>query len=212
MSYIKFKPWVGCNYETGGVFAKKILVLGESHYSEEQNRNPKPNFTIDVIDEYVKDYFGAGYQQTFYCFAKAVMGKEELSEEERAAFWHSVVFYNYVQQYQSGPRQPLNLQESDKTENESAFQEVLETCMPDCIIVWGKRLYSMMPYWNGRGDTLDVEVFDSDGSKTKIGSASVWIYPIKGKEIPALCVSHPSTPVGKMRGYWHLFYKRFLNL
>lgn len=27
-----FEPWVGENYESGGIFCKKILVLGDSHY------------------------------------------------------------------------------------------------------------------------------------------------------------------------------------
>lgn len=27
-----FEPWVGENYENGGTFGKKILVLGNSHY------------------------------------------------------------------------------------------------------------------------------------------------------------------------------------
>lgn len=27
-----FEPWIGENYENGGIFGKKILVLGDSHY------------------------------------------------------------------------------------------------------------------------------------------------------------------------------------
>lgn len=27
-----FFPWVGANYPKGGIFKKKILILGESHY------------------------------------------------------------------------------------------------------------------------------------------------------------------------------------
>lgn len=32
MENVFFKPWVGKNYHTGGIFKKKILVVGESHY------------------------------------------------------------------------------------------------------------------------------------------------------------------------------------
>ena len=32
MEHVFFKPWVGRNYENGGIFSKKLLVLGESHY------------------------------------------------------------------------------------------------------------------------------------------------------------------------------------
>ena len=39
--YVKFRPWVGEKYHTVGIFGKKILVLGESHYcKEDKNRNP----------------------------------------------------------------------------------------------------------------------------------------------------------------------------
>ena len=27
-----FEPWVGMNYKNGGIFGKRILVLGDIHY------------------------------------------------------------------------------------------------------------------------------------------------------------------------------------
>ena len=36
MADIHFEPWIGKDYENGGVFGKKILVLGESVYCGEQ--------------------------------------------------------------------------------------------------------------------------------------------------------------------------------
>ena len=29
-----FEPWIGENYESGGIFGKKILALGDSHYCD----------------------------------------------------------------------------------------------------------------------------------------------------------------------------------
>lgn len=29
-----FEPWIGENYENGGLYGKKILALGDSHYCE----------------------------------------------------------------------------------------------------------------------------------------------------------------------------------
>ena len=34
MKHVFFKPWVGKDYSTGGIFKKKILVVGESHYCD----------------------------------------------------------------------------------------------------------------------------------------------------------------------------------
>lgn len=31
MKKVFFKPWVGKDYDSGGMFGKKILVLGEAH-------------------------------------------------------------------------------------------------------------------------------------------------------------------------------------
>lgn len=31
MKNVRFKPWIGENYNSGGVLGKKILVIGESH-------------------------------------------------------------------------------------------------------------------------------------------------------------------------------------
>ena len=31
MKNVFFKPWVGKNYESGGIFGRRILVLGEAH-------------------------------------------------------------------------------------------------------------------------------------------------------------------------------------
>ena len=205
MSAINFQPWVGKDYQQGGIFGKKILVLGESHYCEDElkeNGRCYPSCerakmlarchsqTIDVIEELLNDYKGLSYQKTFVCFERAVMGKE-LSLSERAQFWNSVVFYNYMQYAQSGPVRPLE----QKNDSSEAFKEILEKFSPDYIIVWGQRLYSNMPDWGGEESFISIN--DQD---------------INGKKIPAMSVYHPSTPSGKNWEYWHEYYKIFLNL
>ena len=35
MNKVFFKPWVGKDYDTGGMFGKKILVLGEAHLAKD---------------------------------------------------------------------------------------------------------------------------------------------------------------------------------
>ena len=34
-----FEPWIRENYESGGIFCKKILVLGDSHYCSSSSKN-----------------------------------------------------------------------------------------------------------------------------------------------------------------------------
>lgn len=213
MKYINFKPWVGKNYFSSGLRGMKILILGESHYCTSElkpngrcfpfcrKENMKSDCfsqTNDVVSNFVYDYAGEGYLQTFLCFERAVIGKE-LSQQEREDFWNGVIFYNYIQFSQSGPR--IAPQQEHWEHSELALKELLEEYMPDYIIAWGARLYGGLPDWGGVGSKLYINESDC---------TDVWTYNINGKEIPLLKVHHPSSPSGKSWPYWHEFYKEFL--
>lgn len=211
---INFYPWVGENFQEG-LAGKKILILGESHYCKEQLAEGGVCYpccqrdkmteklgcfsqTEDVIDSYIDTYSGESYLQTFLCFERAVCGRE-ISKEERAKFWNHVAFYNYIQYSQGGPRLPL--QEAEDSSN--AFKAVLETLMPDCIVIWGvDKLWNRLPDWGGNETKISIDNGDS---------VKVWNYTINGKNIPAMAVHHPSTPRGKDWNYWHQFYKVFIG-
>lgn len=194
-SKIVFQPWVGSEYQTGGVYGYKVLVLGESHYGEATDATDE---TIGVVKEFVYEYWGAPYQQTFLCFERALAGRE-ISQEEREQLWNSVLFYNYFQKSTTGPRTAPDM--AAQKDSEEAFRELLEQYQPDAIIVWGARLYQLLPAWDGTE------------SKIKVGDDSclVWHYTIKGKQIPAMSVHHPSAPTGKDWTYWHQFHKAFIG-
>ena len=195
MKHVKFEPWVGKTYSTGGVYDKKVFVLGESHYG---NGEDLADDTIGTIKDVVDDYCGEPYQQTFLCFERALAGRE-LSQKEREQLWNSIMFYNFFQESTTGPRTAPKMKAME--ESTKAFRELLEQYLPDAIIVWGVRLYDLLPSWDG------VE------SKVEIGNewTRVWNYEINGKTIPAMCVYHPSSPQGKNWPYWHQFHKAFIG-
>lgn len=194
-SKIFFKPWVGSEYNSGGVYGKKVLVLGESHYGDATDATDE---TIGVVKEFVYEYWGAPYQQTFLCFERALAGRE-LNQEEREQLWNSIMFYNYFQKSTTGPRTEPDM--TAQKDSEEAFRELLESYQPDAIIVWGQRLYNLLPAWDGAESSIEV-----DGD-----SCPVWYYPIKGKSIPAMRVYHPSAPAGKNWELWHQFHKAFIG-
>ena len=194
-SKIFFQPWVGTEYKSGGVYGKKVLVLGESHYGDSPDSTDD---TIGTIKEFVYEYWGAPYQQTFLCFERALAGRE-LNQEEREQLWNSIMFYNYFQKSTTGPRTEPDM--TAQKESEEAFRELLESYQPDAIIVWGQRLYNILPAWDGTESSIEV-----DGD-----SCPVWYYPIKGKSIPAMRVYHPSAPAGKNWELWHQFHKAFIG-
>ena len=155
--------------------------------------------TQDVVREAVYEYVGQKYLRCFVSFERAVMGKE-LTQEERVAFWESVIFYNYIQYALSAPRTSPNLEYWGKSEK--AFVELLEKYSPDKIIVWGARLYNGLPGLGGHG--LKLKVSNEE-------TADVWVYNVDGKDIPALKIHHPSAPTGKNWDYWHKVISRFLK-
>lgn len=194
-SKIRFKPWVGSEFNSGGIYGKKVLVLGESHYGDATDATKE---TIGVVKEFVYEYWGAPYQQTFLCFERALAGGE-INQEEREQLWNRIMFYNFFQKSTTGPRTAPDI--TAQKESEEAFRELLEQYQPDAIIVLGARLYHLLPAW---GETE---------SKIKVGddSCPVWHYTIKGKKIPAMSVHHPSAPTGKNWEWWHQFHKAFIG-
>ena len=214
MSHINFRPWVGKNYLSQGYKGKRILVLGESHYcyelcegrkcytlcTKEKMKEDCFSQTEDVLEAFVHSYSGESYEQTFLCFERAILGKEA-TQEEREELWNGVVFYNYLQFDQAGPRKPI--MPEYWAESELAFKEMLEEYMPDYIIVWGVRLYEGLPDWGGKHSLLQISENDS---------TDVWTYTIQGKKIPALLVHHPSSPTGKSWPYRHEVYEKFWKL
>lgn len=211
--YVKFRPWIGRDYENGGgILGQRVLVLGASHYCSDLGSGkchrcsseigPEEHcryLTDKVIKEMLYEYSGKErHMQTFLCFERAVMGKV-LCQTEREQFWQSVAFYNYIQTALAGPRR--SIPEFSYAPAGKAFQEVLETLVPDKIIIWGKTLYRMLPDLNGSHSVIELSA----------GKVDMWTYPIAGKLIPAMAVTHPSTAEGKKWEYWHKFHSAFLQ-
>lgn len=193
-----FKPWVGKDYKTGGLFNRKIMILGESHYCGEDCKEcgnselfDCSQFTIDVI----KNYLDANVERerwmsTFLKFERSLVN-HVTSPEESKAIWDSVIFYNYLQFAMHGPRQ-AGTSEQYKA-SEEPFFSVLELYQPDLMIVWGTQLWNQLP-----GDKWE------DGKQLLVDD-----YPIQngyycltnGNKVRTICVYHPS--VGYSWDYWY---------
>ncbi len=195
---IKFEPWIGDNYNEG-IDGKKVLVLGESHYCASLS-DAHPSMTKEVIrDLFDPDSEFENYKNTYTKFAKSITGNfGKMSVEEKATFWHSVAFYNYVQEPISGPR--VAPTEAQFKLSEQAFREVLATLRPDVVIAWGHRLYNHLPGDGHQG----AEVHGCDGT-----AFETWVYPLGGgKTCKVLGIDHPS--VGFSPEYWYEVITNFL--
>lgn len=193
---IHFRPWKGTEYEKG-IGGKRLLVLGESHYSDKDN----PEQTQVVMRELLDYKLGTGkykpWMKTFTVFERAVAGRE-LSGEESAAFWNSVLFYNFVQEMM--PDRGFRPTRKQFADSAAAFEEVLNEYEPDLVIAWGTALYDSTPVLDGR-DTPSI-VYDD---------ANIYTYEYtlrSGKACRMMRMSHPA--YGYSWEWWHEVIEKFM--
>lgn len=169
---LKFEPYIGSRYKAAPL---KVLVLGESHYLAEADKNNK-NVTKEVLQRYLAYKNGQqaeeSWMNTFTKFSN-VFANKKLSNQETLSLWETLAFYNYVQVPMKGPGdRPSSL---DFSESHEAFRTVLSQLSPDLIIFWGDDL------WNH---------FRKD-SYAKEGALHVLTY---GKKYPIFVSAHPASP------------------
>jgi hypothetical protein len=200
-SVVKFKPWVGENYETGIHQGKKLMILGESHYCANPETEATEDITIKVIEDLLDPFSEhEGYKNTYTKFAKAVVGEKQFSDETKKEFWQHVIFYNYVQTSISGAR--LSPTTEQFRNSEQAFFEIISQYQPDLIIVWGKRLYNNLPQQGTQLPDLQISQGIYAGE-----SSEVWSYTIGGKTIALLPITHPSASMFELQYHKDLIYQ-----
>lgn len=197
MKNVKFLPWVGNHYQAGRD-GKRVMVLGESHYCASP-KDAVPRITNQVIADLLDPASEhEAYKNTYTKFANA-LAEKNLTFDERKQVWNSVLFYNYVQFPLSGARVSPTAQEF--IQSEAAFFEVLDAYRPDCIIVWGQRLYNNLPR---KGHQLpDLVLPNGDSIET-------WAYETSGGHtMQVLPITHPSAAF--VPDYWHEAIQLFLS-
>ncbi len=175
---IHFLPYVGANYSTGGIFGKRIMILGDSHYCENVS-DAVPTLTRDVIEYYLDPASeNEGWMQTFRKFERSLVNKGTTNAESQM-IWNSLLFYNFLQVPLSGPR--VAGTDAEYKDASRAFFEVIDQYRPEVIIVWGKRLWDKMPFerWtpstniSAEGYTIESGYYDlDDGSRAR----TIYVY------------------------------------
>lgn len=207
-SKVHFCPWVGTDYKTGGVFNKRIMVLGESHYCDDCDDNEdytkSSDFTSGIVNEYLDYRNGiAQYQKwmpTYERFERSLVGHETTGEESRAV-WQSVLFYNYIQVFMTASNQRPTSEQYQSAQ--IPFFEVLNRYEPDYLIAWGKSdLFNHAPGTNWQIGK-DLSFADESG---KSGAYKL----DNGKLVKTLFVKHPAarfTPYSWEK--WYEIIKQF---
>jgi hypothetical protein len=194
-----FLPFIG-QYYNQGIFGKKVLVLGESHYCDEKT---KPEEFKDVTRNCVQAFLDKNaererWMNTYRKFERALANKAT-SFEDSARIWDSLIFYNYLQEPMSKPRECGTLKQyKDAAE---PFFETLNCYQPDVVIVWGIRLYNQMPNENWEDGHQEIVVNDY---KINYGYYNM----SNGKKITVLAIRHPSCPFSWT--FWHKVLKTII--
>ena len=146
---VHFKPWIGCDYKTGGIAGQKILILGESHYTKKFIAEPPEKTTH--YTRHIMQWAAVKHNRSFYSKVRNLVLRGANQpvrgygrEAKRQQFWDSLAFYNYVQEYVGmAPRdRPTNQM---WTKAEGAFWEVINILKPDVCIVLGNTLWGKLP-------------------------------------------------------------------
>ena len=144
MSQFRFEPWAGKSYRHSS-FGIRIVVLGESHYGAAKN----PRLTINIIEDECDG--GSGFK--FYTNVVASFLGTLPNAGQRKQFWHSVVFYNYLQGFAGArPRTPPAYGMWAKSEQN--FRRVIDKYKPHLIAVFGFGLWEELPNWGHDADPI----------------------------------------------------------
>jgi hypothetical protein len=138
---VSFTPWLGPRYTDGGLEGTKLLVLGESHYGEDEAQ--RSSFTKDVVRSHV---YG-GRHAFFTMIAKLVVGRgaaNHIPQFERKWVWDRIAFYNYVQSL-AGTGPDGTVTDSMWKEAKRPYLDVVEVTDPDAILIVGKGLARHVP-------------------------------------------------------------------
>lgn len=157
-----FKPWKGNQYGDESIFNIPILIVGESNYTDNLEREkPHDTFTHRLISSIIK----ASWKHKFFSNIQRTFVENADTENSRKQFWHSVAHHEYIQDWLPKPGVPPT--EKMWENAKPIFQEVVAELKPKCILFVCKRVYThvaldFLPsdsliFDGGNRDTLQIQ-------------------------------------------------------
>jgi hypothetical protein len=137
-----FKPSIGPDYLTSPLSGARVLIVGESHYVKEEEKYPE--FAIDCVREQAEGQWTKAFWTNI---AVAFLGRLPATDEE-LGFWHSVAFYNFVQQL-IGAKAWVRPKREMWQSSHDAFAQVLDELEPEFALVLGYALWDSLPGLDG---------------------------------------------------------------
>ncbi|MCF1190109.1 hypothetical protein LRR18_00820 [Mangrovimonas sp. AS39] len=136
-------PWIGKHYQTGGIYNKKILILGESHYGTEEDKWFNEDLTILSIQQKIGEAPGEEgkfYKKAFHTNIFKAFNEKPTTTKNLIDFWHSVSFFNYVQG-SVGEKARQRPKGDDWSNSLNAVKKTFDILKPEVIVVLGYSLW-----------------------------------------------------------------------
>lgn len=144
MSVVRFAPWVGARYATGGFRGLRVLVVSESHYGG--SRYERPDVTPELIKALalgLKHKQAQGKFDLHPHYAKIFASLNNRStaglfnREQRTEFWEKVAYFNFIQQFLPTSREAPPA--GAWARGMAAFVEVMQVLQPELVLCFSSR-------------------------------------------------------------------------
>jgi hypothetical protein len=199
MEKVFYEPWIGDNYCTGGVFQRRILVLGESYYEDPDRYVLPRTFTKDHVEGHIEGKRMRTVTRFYNRVARVFLGRP-LTLTERRGFWHSIAHYTFVQA-------PVGKKPSDRPTpglwegGRESFLSVVQQHIPEFILVLGCELWCHLP------DPKETETVNIGGEQVHTYKYLIGI----GNHALACHINHPSSRKFKSES-WYPFVVEAIKL
>ncbi|WP_457940823.1 hypothetical protein [Mesorhizobium sp. 10J20-29] len=202
-----FTPWVGNKFGSGNdpIGAKRILVVGESHYDDYEERvgQEVPEMTRDAMRLYESRPAGKRWVRTFDNVAWAVSGKNRIELEANGKrgeldVWNSLAFYNYIPVVLAKSARSTRPTSQQFRDGQRHFETVLSEVRPQILLVCGYELFPWVIRNHYAGYDGDPWSFTGE-----------WIDLPHQPPVRAVRMLHPSAAFSSKT--WHGVIKRALE-
>jgi hypothetical protein len=172
--------WHGENFKTGGIFQKRVVIVGESTHA-------KPGVDTSQYNVLMATDHMNGYRDRFRTkLVRAFRGSDDESDHEIWEFWQSVAYFNYITVPLAGPRRsPTTAMWAGAHANLSAH---LNDLCPDILVTLGYRMWSE---WNAAPPCPRSPGPFIEGAGR---AETYWFMPPGARcRVLAYCMKHPSS-------------------
>ncbi|USU18844.1 hypothetical protein [Paraburkholderia fungorum] len=144
MSVVRFAPWVGAQYATGGFRGLRVLVVSESHYGD--SRYERPDVTPELIKALAlglvhKQAQGKFDRHPHYAKIFAALNNRSTAglfdRDQRSNFWEKVAYFNFIQQFLPTSRKDPPAEAWAR--GRPAFVEVMQVLQPELVLCFSLR-------------------------------------------------------------------------